>query len=432
MHGDDDRVKRLVGDLRSTHFFEYSLMDVHGAGGIAILAKTSILEGASSLPHVKVLEKGRVMSVKISYGDNHLWLNNVHYQDFQQEQATLNALQKTIAAARHDPSTRSLAVTAGDFNFLSKGEQPVRIAHAGAAHPNIKSRWLDTTRQRKWAPVLAPCVEIYQGEATRMGKAKNAQKDAYWIASRLDRIYFSWSPWQFSLATVSARTVGNLAEMGQTADSDHVGVGVKVSTKSAVPPGEQPLPRWLVNHTEYKRCLTERLEWCDLSSLAPYEALRKVKLIMRQAGKQAQRNLSDGPPETAAQKMQLILQLARGIATQDAIITEKVLVKLPLLQRAVQVVNCAQVVVSDQQALDNFSMEVANEALELEKRKATEKNAAGEPRDGRMAALSRLLKVWFPFSRKAVSVSIIKAGTARVPLRAGWERMLCEGEGPFR
>ena len=105
-----------------------------------------------------------------------------------------------------------------------------------------------------------------------------------------------------------------------------------------------------------------------LLSLAPYEALRKVKLIMRQAGKQAQRNLSDGPPETAAQKMQLILQLARGIATQYAIITEKVLVKLPLLQRAVQVVNCAQVVVSDQQALDNFSMEVANEALELEKR----------------------------------------------------------------
>ena len=25
---------------------------------------------------------------------------------------------------------------------------------------------------------------------------------------------------------------------------------------------------------------------------------------------------------------------------------------------------------------------------------------------------------------------LIKAGTARVPLRAGWERMLCEGEGP--
>ena len=24
----------------------------------------------------------------------------------------------------------------------------------------------------------------------------------------------------------------------------------------------------------------------------------------------------------------------------------------------------------------------------------------------------------------------IEAGTARVPLRAGWERMLCEGEGP--
>ena len=57
MHGDDDRVKRLVGDLRTTHFLEYSSVDVHGAGGIAILAKTSILEGASCLPHVKVPEK---------------------------------------------------------------------------------------------------------------------------------------------------------------------------------------------------------------------------------------------------------------------------------------------------------------------------------------------------------------------------------------
>jgi len=26
----------------------------------------------------------------------------------------------------------------------------------------------------------------------------------------------------------------------------------------------------------------------------------------------------------------------------------------------------------------------------------------------------------------------IEAGTARVPLRAGWERMLCKGEVPFR
>jgi hypothetical protein len=237
-------------------------------------------------------------------------------------------------------------------------------------------------------------VEIFQGEATRLGKAKNAQKDAYWIASRLDRIHFPWSPWQFSLANVSAMTVGSLAEIGKAADSDHVGVGAKISTKNAVPPGEQPMPRWLVEHAEFKHCLDERLAWCDLSNHAPYEALRKVKLIMRQAGKQAQRNLSNKPPETAAQEMQLILQLARGSATQDAIITEKVLVNLPLLQRAVQVVNSAQVVVSDQLALDNFSMEIANEALELEKREATVKKAAGKPRGGRMAALSRLLKLW--------------------------------------
>ena len=270
-----DRVKRLVNDLRGTHFFEYSLMDPKGAGGIAILAKTSILEGAICPPLVKVLDQGRVMSVRFSYGDNELWLNNVHNQDLQQEQATLNALQKTIATARNDPSTGSLAITAGDFNFASRGEEPVRIAHAGAAQPHIKNRWLDTTRQRKWAPVLAPCVEIFQGEATRLGKAKNAQKDAYWIASRLDRIYFSWSPWQFSLANVSAMTVGSLAQIGKAADSDHVGVGAKISTKSAVPPGEQPMPRWLVEHAEFKNCLEERLAWCNLSNHAPYKHFGK-------------------------------------------------------------------------------------------------------------------------------------------------------------
>jgi hypothetical protein len=43
------------------------------------------------------------MSVRFSYGDNELWLNNVHNQDLQQEQATLNAFQKTIATARNDP-----------------------------------------------------------------------------------------------------------------------------------------------------------------------------------------------------------------------------------------------------------------------------------------------------------------------------------------
>jgi exonuclease III len=57
MHGDVDRVKRLVDDLRTTHFAEYSLMDQKGAGGIAILAKTSILEGAICPPSAKFSHK---------------------------------------------------------------------------------------------------------------------------------------------------------------------------------------------------------------------------------------------------------------------------------------------------------------------------------------------------------------------------------------
>jgi hypothetical protein len=82
---------------------------------------------------------------------------------------------------------------------------------------------------------------------------------------------------------------------------------------------------------------------------------------------------------------------------------------MPLLAEAVEVLDNAEIVIKDQMALDRYTMGVATESLEKEKELATKNDQKTKPRGGRVAMLNRLLKLWTPFSRRAITVAIIRA-----------------------
>ena len=57
--------------------------------------------------------------------------------------------------------------------------------------------------------------------------------------------------------------------------------------------------------------------------------------------------------------------------------------------------------------LDEFTVLIATDALSKEKELATKADHSSKPRCGRVAMLNCLLKLWTPFSRKAVTVAVV-------------------------
>jgi hypothetical protein len=407
IHGTADRLRRFRNDFRATHLVRFSLLS-GGAGGVAILVKRSILPASHEAVSWEVLEEGRVAVLRIDYDDGYAAFLDVHYQSWLREVATLKRIAAIITDAKRSGNARSLAMLGGDFNFPAQGEAATRICLSGAAEPLIRNRWNNVSRQRKWKGILDQCVELHQEEHSRLGRAKNSDNDSYWIASRLDRIYCSWPPWMFTLANCKVTTVGTVTSIKRFASSDHVGVGAKLSTKRALPPAEQPIPRWIAEHPKFAEMFAELAATAGLELLSASDALDRTKDLLRNAGKRTLKDAMNKSPDTPEQRLQLILQLARAISTQDVRLASRVLDSLPSLRDAVEVSADAQVTVVDHLTLDRISTEIATEALTHEKDLALDRRKPKQPRAGRAAALARLLKLWTPFARKAINVAIVK------------------------
>ena len=103
-----------------------------------------------------------------------------------------------------------------------------------------------------------------------------------------------------------------------------------------------------------------------------------------------------------------MLQLSRSVATCDSALAAKVLKNLSAIADAVKVVGEGKVTVLDQKVLGEFTVLIATDALSKEKGLATKADHSSKPRGGRVAMLNRPLKLWAPFSRKAVTVAIVR------------------------
>ena len=165
------------------------------------------------------------------------------------------------------------------------------------------------------APALDHCTELHQPEVTRLGATSNGCGDRYFIGTRLDRLYVSWSPWQLANARYHTTTIDPVTEMKERAASDHTAVDSRISTRKPTSVGNRPIPKWLVDHPSPKVFLEQRLTRHDFKAMAPYQAVRAMKVEMRSASADALKEILNKPVESPEQKLQLILSLGRAIAS---------------------------------------------------------------------------------------------------------------------
>ena len=90
-------------------------------------------------------------------------------------------------------------IIGGDFNFLSRGDFPIRISTENSKVPmNGNDTRATNQANAKWSAMLSNPMEHYQPSQTRAGHNPNANENPdthYLIAKRIDRIYSSILPW---------------------------------------------------------------------------------------------------------------------------------------------------------------------------------------------------------------------------------------------
>ena len=116
----------------------------------------------------------------------------------------------------------------GDFNFLSRGDFPIRISTDNSEIP-LKGNDTRATNQAnaKWNAMLSNFMEHHQPNQTRLGHTPNANENPdshYLIAKRIDRIYPSILPWQAINLKIKTLTTVEATKAETQYGSDHAPV----------------------------------------------------------------------------------------------------------------------------------------------------------------------------------------------------------------
>jgi hypothetical protein len=133
-----------------------------------------------------------------------MYISNLHVHEFSTttNKRVISTLNQYTQLANNDPTTRSVAITAGDFNFQVNNEKPNRISldHA-VTTPTVSNDNRHRSQQNAWAQFLSSNTELHQPEHTRLGHGENAKEEKHYYSSRIDRIDASWAPGSLSTLT---------------------------------------------------------------------------------------------------------------------------------------------------------------------------------------------------------------------------------------
>ena len=213
---------------------------------------------------------------------------------------------------------KSLVLIGGGFNFTQPGEVPARVGLEGAAFPTTEASSFARLRAAVWAPALAKCVELHQLWPTRGGSAGNKAGDKYFVATRIDRLYYTGTLLACTLLDSSTRALGKVSSSMRTLGSDHVGVQAKISMKKLAAKGNLPMPRWLAEHPKLAGKFAELAEHVNFDALPAFEAIEVTKTLIRASAKIVQKSLYESDRQCPAVRMQCLLQLARAMGEGDA------------------------------------------------------------------------------------------------------------------
>ena len=166
--------------------------------------------------------------------------------------------------AQHEEQGSSVHLVGGDFNFLARGEIPIRISTDNSEIP-LKCNDTRATNQSnlKWNAMLANSMEHHQTNLTRIGHNPGANDNPdihYLIAKRIDRIYSSILPRQAINLKIKSYTSMEVAKAEVRSGSDHAPVATNITTKRQIPRDQKPIPHWLAKHPIYAETLQALLE----------------------------------------------------------------------------------------------------------------------------------------------------------------------------
>ena len=327
--------------------------------------------------------------------------------DLNKERTNLitQSFNLNIVRAQNHPLARSVAFTAGDFNFLSEGEKPIRVStHQPIAidkeKKDGKSQW--------WTTLMNKCTELHQPDPTRIGSVSLKNKDEkYLIASRIDRIYSSWAPWQLLNLTTKTFTVCPATAAQKDAGSDHTPIGNHTAIRRSPPKGMRPIPKWLAYHPIYQETLQELLtKYDDTKEKDPFEALGNIKHLMRKASTIAPKKIFENSCLSNAEKLQIVLQASRAIVQGNTNLVKKIQKNLPDIGNHLEIDTDGTITLSDPDSFHRKTQHIANDYLQSETTLQVDTNK--KPKGGRIAQLHRWMQLWSPFARRAVNVGIIK------------------------
>jgi hypothetical protein len=406
-HGDSAAADKWANGFRQSHVCFFSLLPEAAKGGVAICIKKRLLELAEADPVVDYAEPGRAMTISLKMPLGVLSAACVHDFDLKAERDTIGKIAKLVNAARDDVSGKSMVLIGGDFNFTVPGEVPARVGVQGAVFPSTAESSVSRARACAWAPALAKCVELHQEWPTRGGSTVNKAGDKYFVATRIDRLYYTGTPLACTLLNSSTRALGKVNTSMRTIGSDHVGVQSRLSMKKPAAKGNRPMPRWLAEHPKLAEKFAELAEHVNSDVLPAFDAIDVIKTLVRAAAKIVERSLYETDHQSPAVRMQCLLQLARAIGEGDAKGARRATKWMPDLAQTFHTFNDT-ISITDNTALEDISRSIALKSIEAEKRLANDANRSGRPRGGRSAALQRQALLWSPFKRQFSNVGIIK------------------------
>ena len=286
-------------------------------GGIAFFIELGLANKSIADLSMDVFEAARAGVLTIPFDDGDLFINNIHHFDLKDQHAVVRRVSHYQRKAQLCRTGRSISFLTGDFNYVLQGEKASRVGIDGASFPTVAHSGFHTARGKVWAPALRDTVELFQPEPTRLGTADNADGDHYFVASRIDRISTSLLPLFHTMVNIKCATVGNLASSIEACGSDHVAVGAVVSMKKRIRPEQQPMLRWIAEHELLRQEFDKLSAHIDLDGLSPFVALKAIKLLLKKAGKNAEKLAYKQDMNNPSVRMQLVLQLARALAEQD-------------------------------------------------------------------------------------------------------------------
>jgi exonuclease III len=332
-HGNNLAWERLRTDLKRSHHVSFSCSASAASGGLGFFIKNDVYDQLVREPTLIEHVNGRAATLTLNFQVGNMYLSNVHVHEFNA--ATNNRVTSLLTQytqlANNDPTTRSVAITAGDFNFQVNNEKPNRISldHATTT-PTVNNDNRHRSQQNAWAQFLNSNTELYQPEHTRLGHGENAKEEKYYYSSRIDRIYASWAPWQLIHLNTRTNTTCDLAKARTDCGSDHTPVSSKIAPKPRGDKNLRPIPKWIAKHPVFGTTVQEMMKHFNPDSAAnPYEASQQLKQIFRKASQVAIKKIYAKDTLNNEEQFLIVLQAARCIPQNDFRVARHIKKQLP-------------------------------------------------------------------------------------------------------